>query len=127
MDTTIRAPRKLGSAGRKLWKSVTDTFDFVDEPHKLELLEKAARTADKIAKFEALTDELGDNLTSKGSAGQLIVHPYVTEIRNQTKLLESLLASMKLPATDEELLAQAEQRSRAGKTAASARWHRQRA
>ena len=50
--TTSYAPRGLGAAGRRLWKSVTDTYEL--EEHERAVLTEAARTADLCAKLERI-------------------------------------------------------------------------
>lgn len=54
--------------------------------------------------------------------GQLVIHPFIAEIRSQTTVLNQLLKSLQLPENDEETAARAEGRSNAGKVAANARW-----
>ena len=116
----IQLPDNLGPAGRELWESITDVFDFQDEPAKVALLERAARTADTIAALEA--EASTQSLTAKGSMGQAVINPLVSEARSQTSLLDKLLKSLGLPETEEEQLERAQRRSRAGKAAARARW-----
>lgn len=116
----IQLPENLGPAGTELWESITDAFDFQDEPGKVALLERAARTADTIAALEA--EASTQSLTAKGSMGQAVVNPLIAEARSQTSLLDKLLKSLGLPETEEEQLERAQRRSRAGRTAARARW-----
>ena len=54
--TTSYAPRGLGAAGRRLWKSVTDTYEL--EEHERAVLTEAARTADLCAKLAAKADRI---------------------------------------------------------------------
>lgn len=112
-------PEGLGEAGAKLWHRITDTFDFTDEPAKLAVLERAARTYDQIAELEQAKGAAP--LTAKGSMGQLVIHPFIGEIRAQTAALNTLLKSLGLPETDEEVAERAAKRSRAGRTGANAR------
>lgn len=119
-DNYHEPPEGLGEAGLDLWTSITTTFDFTDEPGKLALLERAARTSDQIHRLEA---EAADApMTAKGSMGQLVIHPFIAEIRSQTTVLNTLLKSLGLPESDEETAERAARRSRAGRTAAQARW-----
>lgn len=112
-------PSGLDVAGERLWRDITETFDFTDEPAKLAILERAAKTADQIARLEAAAAE--QPLTAKGSMGQLVIHPLVAEIRQQGAALDQLLKSLKLPETDEETAERAARRSRAGRIGANAR------
>lgn len=119
--TTIPAPPEgLGEAGTELWTRINTTFDFTDEPGKLAVLEQASRTVDQIEQLEDARAEAP--LTAKGSAGQLVIHPLIQELRQQRGALNTLLKSLGLPESDEETAARAERRSRAGKAGAEARW-----
>lgn len=118
-EDTAPAPEGLGDEGLKLWTSITDSFDFTDEPAKLAILERAARTADQIAKLEEAKRDAP--LTAKGSMGQLVVHPFIGEIRAQSSALNTLLKSLGLPETDEERAEQASRRSQSARNAAKAR------
>ena len=110
----------FGPAGTRLVETITNTFDFTEEPGKLAILERAARTADTIAALEA--EAATQSLTAKGSMGQAVINPLVAEARAQTSLLDKLLKSLGLPDTDEATAARAEQRQRRAKKAAQTRW-----
>lgn len=112
-------PEGIGEAGARLWGSITDSFDFSDEPAKLAILERAARTADQIAELEQAKKD--SPLTAKGSMGQLVVHPFIGEIRAQSAALNTLLKSLGLPETDEERAEQASRRSQSARHAANIR------
>ncbi|WP_295646107.1 hypothetical protein [uncultured Corynebacterium sp.] len=120
MGVSHNPPEGLGDAGLGLWNSITATFNFTDEPGKLALLERAARVADQIDKLEREVAVVP--MTAKGSMGQLVIHPFIAEVRAQTTVLNSLLKSLGLPETDEEKVARSERRSRAGRAGANARW-----
>lgn len=90
---TVSAPRKLRAKGRKLWTEVTDKYELRQD--ELVVLEDACRTVDLITRME---DELeGEPLTVKGSMGQLVPHPHVTELRQYRNSLAGLLGKLKLP------------------------------
>ena len=110
----------FGPAGTRLVETITTTFDFSEEPGKLAILERAARTADTIAALEA--EAATQSLTAKGSMGQAVINPLVAEARAQTSLLDKLLKSLGLPDTDEATAEKAEQRRRQAKKAAQTRW-----
>jgi len=111
---------EFGPAGTRLVETITTTFDFSEEPGKLAILERAARTADTIAALEA--EAATQSLTAKGSMGQAVINPLVAEARAQTSLLDRLLKSLGLPESDEESAAKAEQRQRQARKAAKTRW-----
>lgn len=80
---------------------------------ELALFERAQATADRIEELEAVVRETG--LTTKGHRG-LIVSPVVTEIRQQSLLLKSLLAGFSLTVES------ADAKTNRGRAAANARW-----
>lgn len=90
-----RAPTGLQKAGRALWKAIHGTFGFADEPHLVEILEQACKVRDRIADLEV--DLQGQPSTVAGSAGQLIAHPLIPEIRFQQKALAELIGKLGLP------------------------------
>lgn len=110
----------FGPAGTRLVETITNTFDFSEEPGKLAILERAARTADTIAALEA--EAATQPLTAKGSMGQEVISPLIAEARAQTSLLDKLLKSLGLPDSDEDTAAKAEQRQRQARKAAQTRW-----
>ena len=116
----MRSPAGLGDAGRKLWRSIDDVFDFTEEPGKVQMLTQACRVADVIAEMDDAADEAP--LTVKGSMGQPVISPFIAEARVQRALLAQLLRRLGLPDNDED--DDHEARSKAGRTAARARWQR---
>lgn len=116
----IERPENLGSAGVALWDAITEEFDFTGEPGKVAILERACRVSDQIARLEEATAT--EPMTARGSMGQLVIHPFIQEIRQQTTTLNALIKSLGLPETSEEKLAKAEQRSQYARNAANARW-----
>ena len=112
----MRAPLGLEKAGKALWKSVIDVFDFSEEPGKVQILIQACRVAD-------IVDELDDAaaeapLTVKGSMGQQVISPFIAEARAQRALLAQLLGRLGLPDTDEAVAEKAEKLSRTRRAAA---------
>jgi hypothetical protein len=113
---TARMPANLGTAGRKLWRSVLEDFDLSGA--ELVLLEAAARQADDVATLEA---GLRDGFTVQGSRGQPRLAAAVTEVRQGRLALARLLAELRLPADGEEV-----GRNPTKARAADARWNAQR-
>lgn len=119
----MRVPAGLDAAGKKLWKSVTEVFDFTEEPGKVQVLAQACRVADVIAELDDAADEAP--LTVKGSMGQQVISPFIAEARAQRALLAQLLGKLGLPDNDDDDDADYRvRRSAAGRTAAKARWQR---
>lgn len=116
----MRAPAGLGPAGKRLWKSIDDVFDFKDEPGKVQVLREACKVADIIAELDEAADEAP--LTVRGSMGQPVISPFIAEARVQRALLAQLLGRLGLPDNDEPGDG-ASRRTRAARTAAKARWN----
>ena len=106
----MRAPAGLGESGRKLWRAMHETFDFDEEPHKVQILRQTCRVADVIAELDDAADEAP--LTVKGSQGQQVISPFIAEARAQRSLMAQLLARLALPDTDEAIAEKAESLSR---------------
>ncbi|WP_040520520.1 hypothetical protein [Gordonia malaquae] len=113
---TPTAPTKLGPKGRKLWNSIAGKY--VLRADEMRTLEDACREADLIEKMEK--EHLTAALIVKGSQGQPVINPLVSELRQHRATLGALLKSLKLP--DEVEAAAAEGRSTAARNAANARW-----
>jgi hypothetical protein len=121
----MRTPAGLDAAGKKLFKDVTGTFDFEEEPDKLTLLVQACKVADVIAELDDVAAEAP--LIVKGSQGQPVISPFIAEARVQRALLAQLLGRLGLPennANEDKLAERWARRSAAGRTAARARWNR---
>jgi len=93
-----KTPDGLGTEGRKLWREIVGTFDVIEEPHKRRILFDACKTADLIDRLEqAMSDQ---PLTSKGSMGQLVIHPLIAQSQTSRTQLAQLLD--RLNFTNEE-------------------------
>lgn len=118
-----RAPSNLGTQGRKLWRSIMSVYEL--RPDEERILEDACREADII---ERLEDEQRDRpLTAKGSMGQEVASPMVSELRQHRSTMNALLKSLKLPETDAGRRAARERNSENARKAARARWDNLRA
>lgn len=116
-ETTIpRAPTGLKTRGRQLWREVQAVYDFADCPEREILLEEACRTADVIRRLQDTVDSAAD-LRVRGSQGQPVQMPELTELRQYRALLTTLLKSLSLPDDDEGFT-----RSQLGRAGANARW-----
>lgn len=89
----VAAPRGLKTAGRKLWKATVEMYELRQD--ELEVLRAVCAEADLISRMEEELD--GADLTVKGSMGQLVPHPLVTELRQHRATMAALLRGMKLP------------------------------
>lgn len=122
MATSAPMPAKMAPRGRRLWKDITEKYDL--RPDEVRVLEDACREVDIIERLES---ELRDGpLMVRGSQGQLVSSPLVSELRQHRSVLAGLLRSLKLP-DGESTAAQREQReSEQARAAARARWDRRR-
>lgn len=116
--TARTTPDGLESAGKALWKSITKTYDLRQD--EAVVLEQACGEADLIA---MLRDGLvGQPLILKGSQGQDVINPLVSELRQHRSTQAALLRQLKLP--DENPEQAAGERSSAARSAANSRWAR---
>jgi hypothetical protein len=88
----MRVPAGLDRPGKTLWRRITAEFDLESDPDKAELLFQACKTADQIAELDEAAAEAP--LTVKGSMGQPVISPFISEARVQRGLLAQLLARM---------------------------------
>jgi hypothetical protein len=109
------APVTLGGAGSALWGSIATKYAL--RPDELSTLEDACELSDMIAALAAAWAEQGKPLTTKGSMGQQVTHPLISEIRTHRMARQSLLRQLKLPDN-----AAGADPSRSARKAASARW-----
>jgi hypothetical protein len=111
-------PKKLGDHGKELWESIIPAYEL--RPDELRILIDACREADLIGRLE---DELIDApLMVKGSMGQLVASPLVSEVRQHRAVLAGLLAKIKIPDTPSGVQRKAAKTSADRSKAARARW-----
>jgi hypothetical protein len=118
-----KPPKGLGERGLELWHRIVAGYEGFDEaPEKLILLEEAARTADLVARLQAAVDA-DDDLTTKGSMGQRVASPHLTELRQYRTQLASLLNRLVAGAgEDSDTGGTVLSRSDVGRLGAAARW-----
>lgn len=109
-------PRGLGKRGKAFWKEMQSEIEF-DGP-QTQVLWEACRTLDRL---EALDDVIAaEGVTARGSTGQVVVHPAVSEARQLQVVLTRLVTALNLPLSeDEERAAQAWRNERAKKASAA--------
>lgn len=110
-------PANLGDEARKLWIGITKQFEL--RPDELRILEDACRAIDVVERLEEEFE--GSDTMVKGSMGQLVASPLLTELRQYRALIAQLLKKLNLPDEDGR---QAESTSSAARKAANARWQR---
>lgn len=122
MPTDAKIPAKLGTEGRRLWSEIVDRYDL--RPDEIRVLADACREADIVERLEL---ELRDApLMVKGSQGQLVASPLVSEVRQHRTVVAALLKALHLPDTDSQGAQKAQKDSEAARAAARARWDRKR-
>ena len=92
---TMRPPAGLGKAGASIWRSVTARYELRED--ELLTLEDACRTSDMLSALESAWADDGSPMTTKGSMGQLVIHPLIGEIRAQRAARNALWRQLKLP------------------------------
>lgn len=86
-------PKGLASRGKKIWREVTKDYELRSD--ELDTLEDICREVDLIDKLES--DLVGAPLMVKGSQGQDVANPLISEIRQHRATKKSLWAALKLP------------------------------
>lgn len=113
-----RNGRKDGS-GRRLWKEIVTSRKYELRPDELLILEHACREADLIDELAAAAKVAPK--TVRGSMGQQVIHPLISELRQHRTTLATLLSKIKLP-DDDAGQGGAQPRSTSARTAAQSRW-----
>lgn len=89
------SPDTLGAAGKALWESIASEYEL--RPDEVATLEDACLITDVIASLEVAWADDGRPMTTKGSMGQLVIHPLIGEIRTQRMARNTLWRQLKLP------------------------------
>ena len=95
---TPRPPVGLKAAGRRLWRAVLDDWEI--DTWEESLLLQACRCADRLDELATIASKSTAVVTT--AKGDAVAHAAVRESRAQSIVLARLLASMRLPAGDEE-------------------------
>ena len=111
--TKPTTPRGLAKAGRKLWNGIAGHYEL--RPDEVRVLEDSCRQADLIDELAAATVDAPKLV--KGSQGQSVINPLISELRQHRATLKSLLGSLNLPDETGET-----PRSVSARKAAASRW-----
>lgn len=115
MPKTPPYPPNLGTSGRRFWRDVSTEWELRTD--ELRVLERAARILDVLDRLDALfVGRDAEPMMSKGSRGQVVIHPALMERRQQEQAFAALVRHLGL--ADEE----AGSRSSAGRSLARQRW-----
>lgn len=96
--TTHRAPSGLGRTGAKFWRDLVTEFEF--DSHELAILRAAARTVERLERLAEAEAQIGEDLIVHGKTGPMI-DPVLVEQRMQGQALARLIASLRIPQSDE--------------------------
>jgi hypothetical protein len=111
-------PHGLGPKASKLWEEITERHEL--RPDEARILEDACRQADIVERIEK---ELSDGaLTARGSQGQPVPSPLLTEVRQHRSVLAALLKQLKIPEDVDTAARNCAERSEQARKAARARW-----
>lgn len=113
-DKKPPAPDGLSDAGQKMWVDITGTYEL--RADELRVLKDACFEADVVDKIQ---ESLG-SYTVKGSQGQTVASPLLSELRMHRSTLSGLLKQLRLPDPADTQ----EARSTQARDAANARWSR---
>jgi len=118
-----KKPTALGPDGSLLWDSVTKAHEDLG-PDTVRLLTDACREADIVGRLE---DEQRDApLMVRGSQGQLVASPLISEVRQHRAVLAGLLKALRLPQTAGDAKRAEQEASEQARKAVRARWDRPR-
>ena len=118
MTAKPTTPKGLGTSGAAFWRDVLAKYELrIDEQR---VLEDACRERDLIARLEA--ELAGATLLTKGSMGQPVVNPLVSELRQHRGTFAALMRQLKLP--DEDSTDHGGALSAKNRAAVQARWAR---
>lgn len=113
-----RAPSGLGDRGLRLWHEITDLY--VLRPDEFRLLEDACRQASIVDRLER--ELAGASLVMRGSMGQPVANPLLTEVRQHRSALAALFRQLGFPDLVEDSGAVDVSRSVQAREAAKSRW-----
>ena len=90
-------PEGLKAAGTRFWDEIFATYSFPGSPEMVMLAEEAARTADVVARLQAIVDN-ADTLRTRGSRGQDVAIPELDALRQYRAQFAALVKQLDLPA-----------------------------
>jgi hypothetical protein len=93
------APKGLQATGRRLWRAIL--ADYHLEVHELLTLTEACRVIDRLDRIAAEVEDAP--LTVTNHRGDEVSNPLLCEARAQEIVYTRLIASLRLPDTDETI------------------------
>lgn len=101
-----------------MWRETTKIYTF--RPDELRVLEEACREVDLVDDLAAAL--VGAPRLVKGSQGQQVINPIISELRQHRNCVASLLKWLKLPEANAAAGELGAPRSVQARSAAKARW-----
>ncbi|MDJ0454404.1 hypothetical protein [Gordonia amicalis] len=111
---SVVVPASLGAAGERLFREIAEKWDL--RPDEQRVLLDACAEADLVDDLAAAMQD--QPRLVKGSQGQSVINPLISEQRQHRMALASLLKQLRLPDEADS----AEARSTKARAAANARW-----
>jgi len=93
-----KAPVGLGKAGKAQWSAIAGHYKL--RPDEFTVLEDVCRTADMITLLTEAWTDADSPMTTKGSMGQLVIHPLIAEMDKRRKSRAAFLKQLALPDGD---------------------------
>lgn len=124
----LRAPSGLGIQGRALWRQIAADWaenNVVPDAREHRLLADACHEADTLAILQAEIDAAvaAGSLTTRGSMGQVVTHPHVSEVRRSRAFIAAQLKALQLDVPEAKAETRKYQtRSEQARAAANKRW-----
>ena len=109
----LKAPAGLGKAGRAQWSAIAGSYEL--RPDEVTVLEDVCRTTDMLSALTEAWVGDGSPMTTKGSMGQLVIHPLIAEMDKHRKSRAAFLKQLALPDGEEAVPAMNQHRSAAVK------------
>jgi hypothetical protein len=116
----VKMPPGLGEGGRKLWREVTAAHELRADDRRI--LADACNEADLIDSLQAAMADAPQ--TVKGSMGQTVIHPLISELRQHRATLNTLLRGLSLAGSDTRADDAARTAREGAMALARARWDR---
>jgi hypothetical protein len=117
---TLKSPSGLAAGGRALWRAVTKDHELRADSARI--LVDCCHEVDLIDDLQAAL--AGSPRTVRGSQGQEVIHPLISELRMHRATLNTLLRALQLADTDTSAVDGARAAREAAMSLASARWSR---
>lgn len=115
----MRAPSGMGERSLRLWHAVADKYEL--RPDEYRLLEDVCRQAAIVDRLER--ELVGAPMIMRGSMGQAVANPLLTEIRQHRASVASLFRQLGLPDDEVEAAGVVDvSRSVQAREAAKSRW-----